>query len=79
MIVFGQYAWTLPRSAIGNMLDYRCLFDSRSMGREFDPGSVRLYNNFYGPLIHSRRVLVSNKCKYAHEVQVLAGDASLEG
>ena len=46
-----------PRSASGNVTDYRCVFDRRSRGREFDPGLVPLFreidhkNYFYG---HSR-------------------------
>ena len=29
-----------PRSAVGNVSGYRCMFDCRSRGREFDPGLV---------------------------------------
>ena len=29
-----------PRSAVGNVSGYRCVSDSRSRGREFDPGPV---------------------------------------
>ena len=29
-----------PRSAVGNVSDYRCVSDCRSRGREFDPGPV---------------------------------------
>ena len=29
-----------PRSAVGNMSDYRCVSDCNSRGREFDPGPV---------------------------------------
>ena len=29
-----------PRSAVGNVSGYRCVFDCRSRGREFDPGPV---------------------------------------
>ena len=31
---------TGPRSAVGNMSDYKCVSDCRSRGREFDPGPV---------------------------------------
>ena len=32
-----------PRSAVGNVSGYRCVSDSRSRGREFDPGPVPYY------------------------------------
>ena len=32
--------YTGPRSAVGNVSDYRCVSDCRSRGREFDPGPV---------------------------------------
>ena len=44
-----------PRSAVGNVSGYRCESDCRSRGREFD---------------HSRRVVVSYKRKYVHELLV---------
>ena len=31
---------TGPRSAVGNVSDYRCVSNCRSRGREFDPGPV---------------------------------------
>ena len=31
---------TGPRSAVGNVSGYRCVFDCRSRGREFDPGPI---------------------------------------
>ena len=43
-----------PRSAVGNVSDYRCVSDCRSRGREFDPGPVPYFhgdwswNNCYG-------------------------------
>ena len=50
-------SWVLftgPLSAIGNVSGYRCVFDCRSRGCEFDPGPVPYFrgdwswNNFYG-------------------------------
>ena len=44
----------LPNNAFGNMSGYRCVFDCRSRGREFNPGPVPYFggdwswNNFYG-------------------------------
>ena len=35
---------TGPRSAVGNMSDYRCMSDCRSRGREFDPGPVPYFH-----------------------------------
>ena len=32
-----------PRSAVGNVSDYRCVSDCRSRGREFDPGPVPFF------------------------------------
>ena len=49
-----QILHTGPRSAVGNVSDYRCVSDCRSRGREFDPGPVPYFrgdwswNNFYG-------------------------------
>ena len=67
-------------SAVGNVSGYRCVSDCRSMGREFDPDPVTYFrgdwswNNFYGYspslLIHSRKVVVSYKLKYVHELLV---------
>ena len=34
---------TGPRSAVGNLSDYRCLSDCRSRGHQFDPGQVPYY------------------------------------
>ena len=54
------------------LFDYRCASDCRSRGHEFDPGLVSYFrgdwswNNIYGPLIHSRRVVVSYKRKCVH-------------
>ena len=65
--------FTWPRSAVGNMSDYR------SKGREFDPGPFqyfcgdRSWNNFTAillPSADSRRVVVSYKRVYVHEVLV---------
>ena len=69
-----------PRSAVGNVSGYRCVSDCRSRGREFDPGPVPYFrgdwswNDFYGhspPFRwNSRRVVVSYKRKYVHELLV---------
>ena len=71
---------TGPRSAVGNVPGNRCESDCRSRGREFDPGPVSYFrgdwswNNFYGhsppSAESSRRVVVSYKWKYVHEVLV---------
>ena len=64
---------TGPRSAVGNVSGYRCVSDCRSRGREFDPGPVPYFrgDKFSSlPLIHSRRVVVSYKRKYEHELLV---------
>ena len=43
-----------PRSAVGNVFDYRCVSDCRSRGCEFDPGPVPYFRgdwswyDFYG-------------------------------
>ena len=64
---------TRPRSAVGSKSD------CRSRGCEFDPGLVPYlsgdwsWNNFYGhfsPSSDSRRIFVSYKRKYVHEVLV---------
>ena len=68
--------FTGPRSAVGNMSGYRCVTDCRSRGREFDPGPVPYFRGDWLrsfsslPLNHSRRVVVSYKRKYVHEVLV---------
>ena len=69
-----------PRSAVGNVSGYRCVSDCRSRGREFDPGPVPYFVEIDHemistvilplPLIHSRRVVVSYKGKYEHELLV---------
>ena len=71
---------TGPRSAVGNVSGYRCVSDCRSRGREFDPGPVHTFVEIDHemistvilllPLIHSRRVVVSYKRKYVHELLV---------
>ena len=73
---------TICNRYFGDILDndYRCMSDCRSRGRKLDPGPVpyfhgdRIWNNFYRhsffPLIHSRRVVVSYKRKYVHQVLV---------
>ena len=82
---FPNYTWfahTGPRSAVGNVSGYRCVSDCRSRGREFDPGPVPSHTFveidhemistviLLLPLIHSRRVVVSYKRKYVHELLV---------
>ena len=69
--------------AVGNVSGYRCVSDCNSRGREFDPGPVPYFRgdwswkNFYGHsppfcwMIHSRRVVVSYKRKYVHELLVI--------
>ena len=43
-----------PHSAVGNVSGFRCVYDSRSRGSEFDPGPVPYFrgdwswNDFYG-------------------------------
>ena len=64
-----QESSTRPRSAVGNVSDYRCVSDCRSRGHEFDPGPVPYFRgNRSGlflrsfsslPLIHSRMVVTS--------------------
>ena len=67
------------RSAVGKVSGYRCVSDCRSRGREFDPGPVPYVEIDHEmiskvilllPLIHSRRVVVSYKRKYVHELLV---------
>ena len=53
-------------STVGNVSGNRCESDCRSWGRELDPGPVPSSL----PLNHSRRVVVSYKRKYVHEVLV---------
>ena len=74
------YFSTGPRSAVGNVSGYRCVSDCNSRGREFDPSpilSVKLIMELFLrsfsslPLIHSRRVVVSYKRKYVHELLVI--------
>ena len=56
----------------------RCESDCRSRGREFDPGPVPYFREDYEiistvyslPLNHSRRIAVSYKRNYVHEVLV---------
>ena len=38
--ITSTFSRTGPRSADGNVSDYRCVSDCRSRGREFDPGPV---------------------------------------
>ena len=68
-------------SAVSNMSGNRWESDCISMGPEFNPGPVPYFrgdwswNNFLRsfsslPLNHSRRVVVSYKWKYMHEVLV---------
>ena len=64
-----------PRSAVGNVSGYRCVSDCRSRGREFDPGPAPYFRGnstviLLLPLIHSRRIVVSYKRKYVHELLV---------
>ena len=69
-----------PRSTVGNVSGYRCVSDCRSRGREFDsvPSHtfVEIDHEMIStvilplPLIHSRRVVVSYKRKYVHELLV---------
>ena len=68
---------TGPLSAVGNVSGYRCESDSKSRGHEFDPGPVLYFRGDWFlrsfssvPLNHSRRVVVSYKRKYVHEVLV---------
>ena len=41
-VMLGNYLQQIagPRSTVGNMSGYRCVSDSKSRGREFDPGLV---------------------------------------
>ena len=71
---------TGPRSAVGNVSGYRCVSDCRSRGHEFDPGRSHTFMEIDHEIIstvillssadHSRRVVVSYKLKYMHEVLV---------
>ena len=65
---------TGPRSAVCNVSGKRCESDCRSRGREFDPSPVPYFRGDWSfsslPLNHSRRVVVSYKRKYVHEVLV---------
>ena len=63
---------TGPRSAVGNVSGNRYESDCRSRGREFDPGPVPYFRGDFSalPLNHSRRVVVSYKRKYVHELLV---------
>ena len=77
-----QHYFTGPRSAVGNVSGYRCVFDCRPRGCEFDPCPVPYFrgdwswNNFYGHsppfhgMNHSRRVVIIYERKYVHEVLV---------
>ena len=60
---------TRPRSAVCNVSGNRCESDCRSRGRKINPGPV-LQPLSSLPLNHSRRVVVSYKGKYVHEVLV---------
>ena len=59
---------TWPRNMSGN----RCESDCRSRGREFDPGPIVKIDHemSFSSLNHSRKVVVSYKWKYVHEVLV---------
>ena len=66
-------------SAVGKVSGNRCESDCRSRGHEFDPGLVPYFRGDYDiismtfsslPLNHSRRIVVSYKGKYVHEVLV---------
>ena len=69
-----------PCSAVGNVSGYRCVSDCRSRGRDRSrPGPIfswrlimKLFLRSFSSLllIHSRRVVVSYKRKYVHELLV---------
>ena len=66
-----------PGSAVGNVSGYRCVSDCRSRGREFDPAPVvEIDHEIISTVIllltlnHSRRVVVSYKRKYVHDLLV---------
>ena len=70
-----------PRSAVGNVSGYRCVSDCRSRGARVRSRSgpilswrlimkLFLWSFSSLPLIHSRRVVVSYKRKYVHELLV---------
>ena len=72
-------AYTGPHSAVGNVSGNRCESDCRSRGRELNLGPVpyflwdRLWiiRSFSSLLLNnSRRIVVSYKRKYVHEVLV---------
>ena len=76
---YNQYR-TGPRSAVGNVSGYRCVSDCRSRVTssipvrshtfvEIDHEMISTINSSL-PLIHSRRVVVSYKRKYVHELLV---------
>ena len=65
--------------AVGNMSGCRYVSDCRSRGRKFDPGPVPYFREIDHEIISmtilfpsadSRRVVVSYKQKYVHEVMV---------
>ena len=67
------------RSAVGNVSDPRYMSDCRSRGCELDPGPVPYFRGddhemistaIFLPSGYSRRVAVSYKRKYVHEVLV---------
>ena len=66
------YNLVRPRSAVGNVSGYICVrvSDCRSRGHEFDPGPVSYFLRLFFSLLlnHSRRIVVSYKQKYVHEV-----------
>ena len=72
---------TGPLSAVGNVSGYRCVSDCRSRGCKFEPRPgpilswrliMKLFLRSFSSLQlnHSRRVVVSYKRKYVHEVLV---------
>ena len=62
----------MQRSAIGNVSGCRYMSDCKSRGHEFDPGQVHeiISMVILLPSADSRRVAVSYKRKYVHEVLV---------
>ena len=76
----GAITWPSgPRRAVGNVSGNRCESDCRSRGRELDPGPVPYFRGDYEIILrafsslphnHSRRIVVSYKRRYVHEVLV---------
>ena len=79
ILIFSEVCHTGPHSSVGNLSDCRYMSDCRSRGRQFDPGLPHTFVEIDHEIIstdillssaNSRRVVVSYRRKYVHEVLV---------